>query len=86
MTVVIDVGAARYDDVFSMERLIEEFHPTYLYAYDPNPSLALPDLDGTKIKLVHAAAWTHTGTVGYLESGAWSYLSDDPGTTAGGVC
>lgn len=78
MTVVIDIGAARYDNYFSMERLIDEFKPTHLYAYDPNPALEPPGTGKTKVQLVRAAAWTHVGTVGYLESGAWSHLTDDP--------
>ena len=41
MTVVIDVGAARYGGDFSMERLIDQFNPTHLYAIDPNPALEL---------------------------------------------
>lgn len=42
MTVVIDVGAARYGGDYSMERLIEQFEPTHLYAIDPNQNLSLP--------------------------------------------
>jgi len=61
-----------------MERLIDEFHPTHLYAYDPHPVLELPPLDGTIVELVRAAAWTHTGTVGYVEHDVWSYLTDTP--------
>ena len=42
MSVVIDVGAARYGGDYSMERLIEQFNSTHLYAIDPNPELAFP--------------------------------------------
>lgn len=43
MTVVIDVGAARYGGDYSMERLIVQFEPAYLYAIDPNPALDYPE-------------------------------------------
>lgn len=77
MTVVIDVGAARYGDDYSMERLIEQFSPKYLYAIDPNPALAPPgnDQDGSGIELIRAAAWTYDGKVGYVEAGLRSSVS-----------
>lgn len=78
MTVVIDVGAARHDEYFSMERLIEQFNPTLLYAYDPSSALAAPDYAcGTTVILRRVAAWTYDGTVGYREAGAWSELTSD---------
>lgn len=48
MTIVIDVGAARYGGDYSMERLIDQFSPTLLYAIDPNPALAYPEGYSTK--------------------------------------
>jgi FkbM family methyltransferase len=79
MTVVMDVGAARYGGDYSMERLIEQFNPTHLYAYDPNPALELPEFcEETKIILNHCAAWIHTGTVGYRADGLNSWLTNDP--------
>jgi FkbM family methyltransferase len=79
MTVVIDVGAARYGGDYSMERLIDQFNPTYLYAIDPNPALELPELcEETRIELINAAAWIRTGTVGYRADGLNSWLTDDP--------
>lgn len=36
MTVVIDVGCARYGGDYSLERLVEEFNPQWLYGFDPN--------------------------------------------------
>lgn len=74
----MDVGAARYDNYFSMERLIDAFKPTHLYAYDPNPALELPYCGKTKVELVPVAVWTEAGTVGYRADGAWSHLSNDP--------
>lgn len=80
MTVVIDVGAARYGGDYSMERLIDQFNPTYLYAIDPNPALELPELcEETIIVLHQAAAWIRGGTVGYRADGLNSWLTDDPG-------
>lgn len=78
MTVVIDVGAARYGGDYSMERLIDQFNPKYLYALDPNPALELPDLcEETIIELHHAAAWVRNGMVGYKADGLNSWLTDD---------
>jgi FkbM family methyltransferase len=78
MTIVIDVGAARYGGDYSMERLIDQFNPTHLYAFDPNPALEMPELCGeTTIILHHAAAWIRGGTVGYRADGLNSWLTDD---------
>lgn len=78
MTVVIDVGAARYGGDYSMERLIDQFNPTHLYAFDPNPALELPELcEETIIELHHAAAWIRNGTVGFRADGLNSWLTDD---------
>jgi FkbM family methyltransferase len=77
--IVVDVGAARYGGDYSMERLIDQFNPTHLYAFDPNPALELPDLcEETRIELHHAAAWRYNGTIGYRADGLNSWLTNDP--------
>ena len=79
MTVVIDVGAARYGGDYSIERLIDQFNPTHLYAFDPNPALELPEFcEDTHIVLNHAAAWIYTGVVNYRADGLNSWLTNDP--------
>jgi hypothetical protein len=42
MTIVVDIGAARYGNDYSIERLIEEFHPEVLYGFDPMPFVTIP--------------------------------------------
>ena len=81
MTVVNDVGAARYGGDYSIERLIDQFEPTELHAIDPSAELnaSVPeDTKGTMVHLVHAAAWIHGGTVGYRADGLNSWLTNDP--------
>jgi FkbM family methyltransferase len=41
VTVVIDIGCARHGGDYSIERLIEEYHPHELYGYDPSPGSVL---------------------------------------------
>lgn len=91
MTVVIDVGAARYGGDYSMERLIVQFEPTHLYAVDPNPALDTPapeDLlpllsnsnvpeHSVEIHLVRSAAWTSDGKIGFREDGLNSWVTFD---------
>ena len=78
MTVVIDVGAAQYGGDYSMERLVEQFEPEWLYGIDPNPNLTFPLAGTTKVELISAAAWIYDGTVGYREDGLNSWLTNDP--------
>jgi hypothetical protein len=42
MTIVVDIGCARYGNDYSIERLIEEFHPEVLYGFDPIPFVTSP--------------------------------------------
>lgn len=83
MKIVIDIGCARYGGDYSIERLIEEFHPDVLYGFDPNPATTDKpagqcegyDLDGTAVFVERLAAWTHKGEIGYLEDGLNSCIS-----------
>jgi len=79
MTVVIDVGAAQYGGDYSMERLIEQFEPEWLYGIDPNPDLTFPLAGTTKVELISAAAWVHDGTIGYQADGLNSWVTDRRG-------
>ena len=80
--IVIDIGCARYGGDYSIERLIEEFHPDVLYGFDPHSSLAEIEIDGdigdTIVSLKRKAAWTFDGEVGYREDGLNSWVTDDP--------
>jgi FkbM family methyltransferase len=77
MTVVIDVGAARYGGDYSMERLVEQFEPTHLYAIDPNPALEPPATEQTEIVLLNVAAWIHDGEIPYRDDGLNSWVTFD---------
>ena len=63
MTVVIDVGCARHHTSFSIERLVEMFHPDMLYGFDPNDTARTEVVDGCEVEVFRAAAWTSNGTV-----------------------
>lgn len=79
MTVVIDVGAAQYGGDYSMERLIDQFDPEWLYGIDPNPDLTFPLAGKTSVELVPAAAWIYDGTIGYQADGLNSWVTNRPG-------
>jgi hypothetical protein len=72
MTVVIDVGCARYGGDYSIERLIEEFHPRILYGFDPSwrANMYQPE-EGTQTVVWTSteAAWTHDGVVRFTVGG-----------------
>jgi hypothetical protein len=78
MKTVIDVGCARYGGDFSIERLIEEFHPDRLLGFDPNwePDMFTPSEDlQTTVICQDAAAWTFDGKIGFRSEGLNSCLS-----------
>lgn len=77
MTVVIDLGAARYGADYSIERLIERFEPTHLYAVDPNPDFDAAASEETLIHVVNAAAWIIDGSIGYRADGLNSWITHD---------
>jgi FkbM family methyltransferase len=80
--IVIDVGCAKYGGDFSIERLIEEFHPDILFGFDPNPALEQlgpgePFLIGdTEVMLEQKAAWIFDGEVGYVNDSLNSWVTD----------
>jgi hypothetical protein len=70
--IVIDVGCARYGGDFSIERLIEMFHPDVLYGFDPawRPNMYTPETPSRTLVMPSTeAAWTHDGRVPFLEDG-----------------
>ena len=82
--IVIDVGCARWGGDYSVERLIEMFHPDVLIGFDPAKDVAkaMPGALGllmgdTNVMLRREAAWTYDGEVGYREDGLNSWITDD---------
>jgi FkbM family methyltransferase len=72
VTIVIDVGCARYGADYSIERLIEEFHPYVLYGFDPawKADMFEPPVDlQTTVHISTEAAWTHDGHVNFRAAG-----------------
>jgi hypothetical protein len=88
---IIDVGCARYGNDYSIERLIEEFHPDVVYGFDPSDEIVATaaedwerighDLrfltpEGVGVILEQKAAWTYSGKIGYRADGLNSWISD----------
>lgn len=79
--IVIDVGCATYGGDESINYLVEKLSPLMLFGFDPDSRVH--DRwwwrDGTLIVTERSAAWTHAGTVGFIE-GSLSGRVDDDGT------
>lgn len=85
--IVLDVGCARYGGDYSIERLIEEFHPDVLYGFDPNqgadeypwsqhsPGGPTGPAKATRILIRKEAAWIRNGTVRFVSDGLNSWVS-----------
>jgi FkbM family methyltransferase len=69
--IVIDLGAARYGGDYSIEHLIERFHPEILYAFDPNENFSthVEKINETLVICDQRAAWTTDGEIPYLNDG-----------------
>lgn len=79
MTVVIDVGCARYGGDFSVERLLAEYDPDFLFGFDPNwkPEMFVPgDELRTRVDISTEAAWTYDGESGFASDGLNSRLTE----------
>lgn len=84
MKIVIDIGAAPYGGDYSIERLVDEFQPDLLYAFDPNPALTEKTpgecegsiVNETAVFKERLAAWTYRGQIGFLSDGLNSCLTD----------
>ena len=83
MTVVIDVGCARYGGAYSIERLVEEFDPDVLYGFDPNAGAGEAVGYGASRRIVVSkmAAWTYDGSIGYTNRGTGGTVMEDGGVT-----
>jgi hypothetical protein len=79
--IVIDVGCAKYGGDYSIERLIEEFHPDILFGFDPNPALEQLSpgesflIGETEVMLEQKAAWIFDGEVGYVNDSLNSWVT-----------
>lgn len=75
MTVVIDVGCARYNGDYSLERLVEEFDPTVVYGFDPNWDGEMTCETGVPTHIYAIAAWTYDGVHHFHADGLNSCLT-----------
>ena len=75
--IVLDIGASKYNGDYSIERLIDMYHPDTLYAFDPSwePSMAPSDTE-TKVIGSKKAAWTYDGKVRFLIDGLNGQIGD----------
>lgn len=74
--IAIDVGAAQHrDEITSVERIVERFHPPTLYAFDPLASPYPPRIDHTRVVTVRAAVWTHDGSLRFSLEGTRSRIA-----------
>lgn len=80
MTVVIDIGCRRYGNDYSIERLIEEFHPKVLYGFDPNEEDRTEEINGTTVVIYRAAVWVHDGETAYVNPGNRGTITSGSGT------
>lgn len=75
--IVIDVGCARHGGDYSIERLIDAYHPELLVGFDPAPNFqdAMPEeRHGTTVVLYAEAAWTFDGEVMFSGEGLVAHV------------
>lgn len=80
--IVIDVGCA-VRGANSIEPLIEEFHPSILYGFDPAVTRSSEILEGCRIVLSDQAAWVFDGEVGFVPDGSGSHVAVGEGSPVG---
>src|SRR5262245_65387634 len=83
--IVIDAGCQRYGNDYSLERLVEEFHPNLLFAFDPNLSDIFEeridedfDFGRTNVVFNTAAVHTYDGEIGFVRDGLGSWTTTNP--------
>lgn len=83
--IVVDIGAARYGNDYSIERLLNEYRPDILYAFDPNEAALQEAVDSVTdhrykrtIFYDYLAAWTYDGEIGFRVDGLNSWVTDQP--------
>jgi hypothetical protein len=79
--IAIDVGCARYGGDYSIERLIEEFHPDIIYGFDPNQGPdEYPWPSTGAISNVHIekkAVWIFDGEIGFVGQGLGGHATQE---------
>lgn len=70
--IVIDVGCKGYENADSVGYLVERFHPSTLYGFDPNQPVEVKDVQGTHCVLSDRAGWTHDGYVTFYRDEDWA--------------
>jgi FkbM family methyltransferase len=78
MTTVIDVGCARYNGDFSLERLAEEFKPDQLIGFDPNWAWGMTVPEVQRLTIYAGAAWTYNGSVGIDTTNLYAQVNPSP--------
>jgi hypothetical protein len=67
--IVIDIGCATYGGDESINALVNEFHPRFLWGYDPSMQPAEYVIDETLVTITQAAVWTYDGEIGFRIAG-----------------
>jgi hypothetical protein len=66
VTIVVDVGCARWGDSYSLERLVEMYRPHLLIGIDPHVESSVTIIDGTVCLLKQGAAWVDNRMIGWV--------------------
>jgi len=73
--IVIDVGCTYHPNADSVDYLLERFHPTVLYGFDPLVSERNDTVGDTRVILTASAAWVRDGTIRFARDGARSRIN-----------
>lgn len=81
MTVVIDIGCAKWGGDESIPHLVREYRPEFLYGFDPAAEASMGTFGNTIVHVLARAAWIYDGNIGFkvaglgghVEAGATSY-------------
>lgn len=82
MTVVVDVGCARYGGDESIPYLIEEFNPESLFGFDPQATPAVYRVGDTQVVVASEAAWTHDRGMWFTGQGLGGTVTAEGGRGA----
>jgi FkbM family methyltransferase len=82
--IVVDLGCADRGEWFSLEALVNEYHPELIYGFDPSPLLNTRrrKVNGVPVKLERKAAWLFDGTVEFNDD----YMHGGPEAIGHGTC
>lgn len=64
--IVVDLGCVSYENEDSIHYLINRFHPTVLFGFDPHPAMLekVAQVNGTTVITARKAAWDRNGFIG----------------------